>query len=176
MKQLTFLIVFIALATAAFGQTQGKQEQLKIVWSEEYKWKLASNQENESMHLLEIIPGNDNLEKWTMLGTMMSYKNTKIDSTEQVIAAYRQSSLQESPEAKLTVLESNDTTKNIWVLFKIETPRFPNDPNPESQLYYAIQGEATLYINFIAIKEKTLSNDFVTKWSKVFKESELIYQ
>ena len=176
MKRLTFLTAFIALITVSFGQTQTKDENLKIVWCEEYKWKIASNQENKTTHFLEIIPGKEKIEKWTMLGTMMSLKNTKITKTEQVVETYRQSSLKESPKAKLTVLESNDTTKNIWILFKIETPSFPNDPKPESQLYYAIQGEATLYVNFIALKEKTLSNDFIIKWTKVFKESELVYQ
>ena len=106
----------------------------------------------------------------------MSLKNTKITKTEQVVEMYRQSSLKESPKAKLTVLESNDTTNNIWVLFKIETPSFPNDPKPESQLYYAIQGEATLYVNFIALKERTLPNDFTIKWTKVFKASEIVNQ
>ena len=176
MKRLTFLTAFIALTTASFGQTQTKDENLKIVWCEEYKWKVASNQEDKTTHFLEIVPEKDKIEKWTMLGTMMSLKNTKITKTEQVVEMYRQSSLKESPKAKLTVLESNDTTKNIWVLFKIETPSFPNDPKPESQLYYAIQGEVTLYVNFIALKKKTLSNDFIAKWTKVFKESELVYQ
>lgn len=176
MKRFALLTALIALTTTSFGQPQTKEENLKIVWCEEYKWKIASNQEDATTHFLEIIPGKDKIEKWTMLGTMMSLKNTKITKTEQVVEMYRQSSLKESPKAKLTVLESNDTAKNIWVLFKIETPSFSNDPNPESQLFYAIQGEATLYINFIAVKEKTLSNDFVTKWTKVFKGSELVYQ
>lgn len=170
------MTIFITFTVASIGQIQTKQENLKIVWCEEYKWKIASNLEDKTTHLLEIIPDKDKIEKWTILGTMMSLKNTKIPKTEQVVEMYRQSSLKESPKAKFNVLESNDTTKNIWVLFKIETPSFPNDPKPESQLYYAIQGEETLYVNFIALKEKTLSNDFITKWTKVFKASEIIYQ
>ena len=176
MKRPIFLIALIALTIISFGQTVTKEENLKIVWCEEYKWKIASNQEDKSTHFVEIIPGKDKLEKWTMIGTMMSLKNTKIAKTEQVVEMFRQSSLKESPKAKLTLLESNDTTKNIWVLFKIEIPSFPDDPKPESQLYYAIQGEATLYVNFIALKEKMLSSDFITKWTKVFKASELFYQ
>jgi hypothetical protein len=172
MKRLAFLVVFAA--TISFGQT--KNENLKITWPEEYKWKIGSNQEDNSTHLLEIIPGKESIERWSMLGTMMSLKNTKIESTDQVIEMYRQSSQKESPKAKLTVIEENNQVKDIWVLFKVETPSFPNDPNPESQLYYAIQGEDTLYINFIAIKEKTLSNAFLSKWTKVFKNSEFVYQ
>jgi hypothetical protein len=176
MKRPAFLTSLIALTIISFGQTQTKVENLKIVWCEEYKWKIASNQENATTHFLEIIPGKEKIEKWTMLGTMMSLKNTKITKTEQVLEMYRQTSQKESPEAKLTVLESNDSAKNIWVLFKIETPSYPNDPKPESQLYYAIQGETTLYVNFIAVKEKTISKDFESKWTKVFKESELVYE
>jgi len=164
------------LTIISVGQNQTKDENLKTVWPEEYKWKVGSNQEDKTTHFLEIIPGKESIDKWTMLGTMMSLKNTRILTTNQVVEMYRESSQKESPKSKLTVLEKNDTTKNIWVLFKVETPSFPNDPKPESQLYYAIQGEATLYVTFIAIKEKTLSNDFITKWAKVFKNSELVYQ
>lgn len=159
---------------ACYGQT--KNENLKIIWPEEYQWKIASNQEDKSVHFLEIVRGKESIEKWTLLGTMMSVKNTKVESTDQVVAMFSQSSLQASPEAKLTVIEADNSAKNIWILFKVETPHLPNDPAPESQLYYAIQGEATLYVNFIAIKEKTLSNDFITRWSKVFWTSEFVYQ
>jgi len=174
MKRLIFFLVALTTTIASYGQT--KNENLKIIWPEEYKWKIGSNQEDNSTHLLEIVPDKERIDKWSMLGTMMSLKNTKIESTDQVVEMYRQSSQKESPKAKLTVIEDNNKVKNIWVLFKVETPSFPNDPNPESQLYYAIQGEVALYINFIAIKEKTLSKDFLSKWTKVFKNSELVYQ
>jgi hypothetical protein len=176
MTRLIFLTVLAVFAVTAFGQSRGRQENLKVVWCEEYKWKLASNQEDATTHLMEIVPGGEDLKKWTLLGTMMSLKNTRIRETEQVIEMYRQSSLKESPKAKLTVLERSDAGRNIWVLFKIETPDFPNDPRPESQLYYAIQGDETLYISSVAQKEKRLSDEFLAKWAKVFKESELVYQ
>ncbi len=168
--------LIILLTIPSFGQSQPKIENLKIVWPEEYKWKVGSNQETEAEHFLEIIPGNESIEKWTMLGTMMSIKNIKISMTDQVIEMYRQTSLKESPKAKLTVIEKSDTEKNIWTIFKVETPSFPNDPKPESQLYYAVQGEATLYVNFIAVREKQLSEKFIAKWIKVFKASELVYE
>ena len=173
MRKLLFIVTLVTSTVFAFGQTQ---EMLKIVWAEEYKWKIGSNQENKSIHMIEIIPENETIDSWTVIGTMMSYKGVKIAKTDQVVEIFRQSSLKASSKATLTVLESNDTTKNIWVLFKVETPSFPNDPKPESQLYYAIQGEMTLYVNFIAIKEKKLPKDFVDKWSKIFKDSEFVYE
>ena len=173
MKQLLFIIALTTSMAPIYGQ---KQENLRIVWAEEYKWKIVSNQENQSMHMLEMVPENETGDNWKIIGTMISYKNTKISRTDQVVEIYKQDSEKESSKAKVTILESDDKGKNIWVLFKVETPSFPNDPNPESQLYYAIQGEKTLYVNFIAIKEKKLFKEFVDKWSIVFKNSEIVYQ
>ena len=72
------------------------------------------------------------------------------------------------------MIEKDDKAKNPWILFKIEAPNFTNDKNPESQLYYIIQGEQSLYSNFVAIKEKKLSSEFIDKWTKVFKSSEFV--
>jgi hypothetical protein len=172
MKKLLALALLLCFTTAF---AQNKQESLKINWPEEYKWKVGSDQESGQTHLIELVPGRETVEKWTLMGTMMSVKGVKVATTAQMAEIFRQSSLKESPDSKLTILESDDTAKNIWTLFKVETPKFPNDPVPESQLYYVIQGEGTLYINFIAIKEKTLSKSFIEKWTKVFKAGELVY-
>lgn len=167
-----FALLLLVAATACFAQ---KQENLKLNWPEEYKWKIATNQEDGQVHFVEVIPGKETLEKWTMLGTMMSLKNVKLTTTAEIVGIYKNASMSESPDAVLTILESDDKAKNIWVVFKVETPKFPNDPVPESQLYYVIQGEETLYVNFIAIKEKTLGKTFIDKWTKVFKASEFVY-
>lgn len=82
---------------------------------------------------------------------------------------------QNAPKATLTLIEKDEAAKNPWVIFKIESPRFNNDKNPESQLYYIIQGESSLYSNFVAIKEKQLHEEFVDKWVRIFKSSELVY-
>jgi hypothetical protein len=83
---------------------------------------------------------------------------------------------QNAPAAKVTLIEKNEEGKNAWIIFKIESPRFKNDSKPESQLYYIVQGESSLYSNFVALKEKKLSDEFVNKWKEIFKSSELIYQ
>src|ERR1700739_1764527 len=151
MKKIIASILFTVLTSLAWAQTQ---ENLKIVWPEEYKWKIGSNQEDETMHQMELIPGNQEMGSWKIMGSMMSIKNTQTKSTAQILEVFKDAALKESPSAKLTELEKNDKGKNPWVLFKVETPSFPNDPTPESQLYYVIQGKATLYSNFVAIKEK----------------------
>jgi len=122
-----------------------------------------------------MIPGKDNANNWNMFASMMQLKEVKIISTDKVVQIYKESSRKESPRAKLTILDKNDTTKYKWIVFKIEIESFPDDVKPESQLFYAIQGESTLYVNYIAVKEKELKEDFVKKWTPIFKNSTFTY-
>jgi hypothetical protein len=169
---LSFAIVVLA-SISSMAQQQG--ENLKIVWPEEYKWVVGSNQEDKSVHMMELIPGNETLQKWTMMGNMLSIKGAKNVPMDVAVNMTFEQAKQQAPKAKLTVIEKDEKAKNPWVLFKIEAPNFLNDKNPESQLYYIIQGNDALYSNFIALKEKTLKDDFVAKWTKVFKASEIVY-
>lgn len=147
-----------------------------IVWPEEYKWKIGSNQEDANIHMMELIPGAETLEQWSIMGTMMSVKGAKGVPVDKVMNVMYQQTRQNAPDAVLTLIEKNDTGKNHWILFKIEAPRFTNDVKPESQLYYVIQGESSLYSNFVAIKEATLSDEFSSKWVQIFKASKFVYQ
>jgi hypothetical protein len=174
MKQITLFIVGILFSTVSLAQK--KFESLKITWPEEYKWKTLASHDDKKTGLVEMIPAADKPDNWTIFATMMSFKDIKIVSTKKIVQTYKESSRKESPRTSLTVLESNDSAAHKFVMFKIETESFPEDPRPESQLYYAIQGESTLYVNFVAVREKQLSSDFVSKWTKVFKSSEFVYK
>jgi len=162
-------MIFLASAATAFAQ-----ESLKIEWPKEHKMQVASDQPTGQVRMQELVPEKETLDKWTLMGNMMSMQGVKLPSTKNVVDLYTQASQKNSPNAKVTVLESDDTAKNIWVLFKVESPNFLDDPKPESQLYYAIQGDDGLYVNFIAIKKAKLPQAFVDKWTKVFKASQLV--
>jgi len=170
-KRLLFIVAFVTLTVSAFGQ-----EILKIDWPDEYNWKIGSTQEDGKVHMIELIPGNETVDKWTIIGTMMSVKGVKNIPMDNAVKMMFDQAKQNAPKATVTLIEKNESGQNHWVIFKIETPRSNNDKNPESQLYYIIQGEASLYINFVAIKEKTLSKEFVDKWTTIFKNAELVYQ
>ena len=157
----------------AIGQSQ---ENLKIVWPEEYKWKIGSNQENDNQHMTEMIPRNESIDKWTIIGTMIAFKGAKNVPMDAAMNLMFDQAKKNAISPTLTLVEKNDTAKNAWIIFKIEAPGFKNDKTPESQLFYIIQGNSSLYSNFVAIKEKTLSKEFVDKWTAVFKKSELVYQ
>lgn len=171
-KQILLTLVFLAVVKIISAQQKG--EALKIVWPEEYKWKIGSNQENKSIHMMELIPGKERITKWTIIGTMLSIKGVKNVPMDRAMNTTFEQARLNAPRATLTLVEKDDKAQNPWVLFKIEAPEFNNDKNPESQLYYVIQGNQSLYSNFVALKEKNLDSAFVEKWSKVFKSSELM--
>ncbi|MES2680916.1 MAG: hypothetical protein V4635_13575 [Bacteroidota bacterium] len=174
MKHITLFIVGILFSTASYSQK--KIESLRISWPEEYNWKTLESHDDKKTGLVEMIPAADKPDNWTIFATMMSFKDIKIVSTNKVVQTYKESSRKESPRTSLTVLENNDSAAHKYVIFKIETESFPEDPRPESQMYYAVQGESTLYVNFVAVREKELSSDFVNKWTRIFKGAEFVYK
>jgi hypothetical protein len=172
-RLLTLLFTICILCTHSFAQ---KKETLKIVWPEEYKWKIGSNQETETVHMIELIPGNETVEKWTIIGTMMSYKGAQGFPVDKAMNLMYDQAKQNAADAKLTLIEKDEAAKHPWILFKIESPSFKDDPTPESQLYYIIMGETSLYSNFVALKKAKLDDAFVSKWKAIFKASEFVYQ
>jgi len=169
MKSILITSLFFFFSLISFGQ-----ESLKIHWLEKYEWKVLSNQESESMHMIELIPGKEDGQNWTKLGQMLSIKGAKNIPMEEAQKMMFQQTKTTSPKAKLTFLEKDENDPYPWILFKIESPNFTDDKNPESQLWYIKQGETSLFVNFIALKKKKLKDDFVDEWSKVFKESEVV--
>lgn len=161
----------ILFAQNAIGQDL---EALKILWPEEYKWKIIANQEDDGLQMLQLVPETESAEKWTIMGSMMSAKGVKNPNLENVMRVFRDAALQESPKAVLTFIEKDEKATFPWLLFKIESPNFPNDPIPESQLYYIVQGNTSLYSTFVGIKEESLSAEFIEKWSKIFKSSVIL--
>lgn len=157
-----------------FGQNE--IENLKINWPEKYEWKIGSNQETEQIHFIELVPGNESVDNWTIIGAMISIKGATNVPMDVAVDLMFDQTKATAPKAKLTVIEKNETDPNHWIIFKIESPSFTNDENPESQLYYIIQGKSSLYSSFVAIKEEELSKDFVEEWIEIFKSSEFVYQ
>ena len=170
MKKTVFVFVLLCFQMF-FGQ---EKEVLKIDWPEEYKMKKALDIEDEKTHFVVFVPENETMDNWTILGSLVSYKKTKAPNIDIIIKSYEETFLKEEPSAKLTILEKNDRAENIWALFKIEAPFVSKKSNLEAQLVYVIQGEDDIHNVFVMIKEKTLSQKFVKKWSKIFKESKLI--
>lgn len=169
MKRFIAFAIFLVMTNLSFAQ-----ESLKIVWLEQYEWKLLSNEEDGNIHMMEVIPGKETAENWTMLGQMMSIKGALNMPMEEAKNTMFEQTKVSSPNAKLTVLEKDEQDEFPWILFKIENSGNKGTKNPESQLWYIRQGKTALYVNFIAKKKKKLKADFVQTWGEVFKNSEIV--
>jgi len=145
------------------------------MWPEEYKWKIISDTEDSLTHTVQFLPGNETLQKWSIMGMTMNLKTQTASNLNEILDPFLESALQESPKGKYYIIEKDTSSKNFWVIYKVESPEFPNDPLPESQLWYIIQGNETIFVSFVAIKEEYLSDYFTKKWVKIFKSSRLVY-
>ncbi|WP_374949300.1 hypothetical protein [Mucilaginibacter sp.] len=171
MKKLFLLVLITCFTSALFAQ---KTENLQIAWPAEYKWKIGSNQKTAAANMIELIPGNETLSNWSIIATMMSYKKMKVPVISKVPEMLFATAKKNAPLAKLTVFEQGVKAGHQWIIYKVESPTFKNSPKPESQLYFALQGDRTLYVNFVALKSSTFPTVQVFKWTNVFKASQLV--
>jgi tetratricopeptide (TPR) repeat protein len=156
------------------GNEQQVGESFKLDWPVEESWKVGNSQETPQIGMLELIHTNETLEKWTEFGTMMSIKGAKNIPMDKAMNMMFEQAKQMSPKAKLTFIEKNENTEFPWIIFTIESPNFKNDKNPESQLWFVIQGKTSLYTNFRAVKKATISTELREKWIKFFKKGEVV--
>lgn len=156
------------------GNEQQVGESLMLNWPENENWKVGDDQENAQQHVLDLIHSNETIEKWTELGNMTSIKGVKGISVDKAMNLMFDQAKQNSPKAKLTFIEKNETGEYPWIIFTIESPSFKNDKTPESQLWYIVQGKQALYTNFRAVKQATLPSDLKTKWTAFFKTGKVV--
>ncbi len=156
------------------GNEQQGGESLMLDWPESENWKVGSSQENDQMAMLELIHSNETLEKWTEFGSMMSIKGAKNIPMDQAMNMMFDQAKLNSPKAKLTFIEKDESVEYPWIIFTIEAPNFKNDKTPESQLWYIVQGKTSLYTNFRAVKQATVPSDLKDKWIKFFKTAKVV--
>ncbi len=115
------------------GNTQQKGESLMLYWPESENWKIGSSQEDEETAMLELIHSNETLEKWTEFGSMLSIKGAKNIPMDKAMNLMFDQAKANSPKAKLTFIEKDESVEYPWIIFTIEAPNFGNDRTPESQ-------------------------------------------
>jgi len=176
MKKLIPTILLLVCTLTCFAQ--GVKQTLSIPFPEEYTFKVGSDENLGNMHVIQSIPQNEKPDEWTLLVNSTVIKHISDLTPDGIIEMYRKSTKEEAPAAKLTIIESKPKIKNksVYVLFKVEIPRFHYDPQPQSRLYYIVQGDSELFVNYVAVKSPTLDKAFENKWIKVFKASKLEYK
>ena len=173
-KVLLSVTILFLLTLGAFGQVT--TEKLKIVWPEEYKWKIAADWESGYVRTLELTPENEKNNKWTSKGTMMKIWGATDVPMDNVMTRMFEAVKPNAPNATVTLIEKNEDGENHWIIFKIEAPRHNDNKKPQSELHYVIQGQSSLFSNFVSVKEKTLSEEFIKKWKLIFKGSQLAWE
>jgi len=128
------------------GNEQQLGESLSLHWPEDENWKIGSKQENEQMDMLELIHSDETLENWTEFRSMISVKGAKNIPMDKAMNLMFEQSKENSPKAKLTFIEKEESIEYPWIIFTIECPNFKNDKTPESQLWYVVQGKTSLEI------------------------------
>lgn len=144
-------------------------ESFILDWPLKENWKVGDNQENSKQHIVDFIHSNETIDKWTELGNMTSIKGIKGVPVSTAMNLMIDQAKLNSPKAKLTFIEKNEQAEYPWIIFTIESPNFKNDKNPESQLWYIVQGKQALYTNFRAVKQATIPADLKASWIEFFK-------
>ncbi len=165
----SFISIFLIFAVVR-GQ---KVEHLDTEWPPAYKWKAVRNQEDSGKILIMIIPGEETTQNLTIFGSITAFKGANFSSVNEVIESYK--SRMDSGSV-LTVVDAPGKGKFRWILFKVETPVTRKYPEPESDLYYVVQGEFALYENFVGIRQPNLTVDFIKRWVKIFRRSKLVME
>ena len=112
--------------------------------------------------------------KQAELGNMTSIKGVKGIPVDKAMNLMFDQAKQNSPKAKSTFIEKDETAEYPWIIFTTESSSFKNDKNPESQLWYIVQGKQALYTNFRAIKQSTVPADLKEKWITFFKSGKIV--
>jgi tetratricopeptide (TPR) repeat protein len=150
-------------------------ESLMIDWPDAEGWKVANQQDNSEQKVIELLRNKETFDNWTEIGTMTVYKginaSLKIPITKTMDLMY-DSAKKNCPSAKLTMIEKDDKAKYPWIIFKIEC----DSKGSESQVWYATQGTDELFVNFRAVKQKTIPADLQDKWVKFFKTAKIVSQ
>ena len=143
MKHLLFIALFFFIHSIVFAQTTN--ERLEINWPIKDRWKLYADNKDSLNHILEYAPQNATLMLWDTIIYVQAIKNIVAPNLDHVISSYSKGALKVCPQATFTVLEKDETSKNFWVIYKVEAPNYPNDPIPESQLCFIVQGDNTFF-------------------------------
>ena len=145
-------------------------ESLRLDWPDNEGWKIASNQADNERKVIELLKNNETFDNWTEIGTMMTYPSLKNAPLDAAMNVMLEQAKKNCPSARLAFIESDERAKYPWIIFKIEC----STSTPESQVWQILMGANETYINFRAVKEKSVPEDLKNKWVKFFKTASIV--
>lgn len=148
------------------GQKNVSTERYTIDWSKKPEWKIAEKQENEKMVFIELLKDYEKFENWTEISTMITYKGVVNEDVEDRAKMLYDQTKEKFPKAKLKVIELNKSVEFPSILFIIECP-------VESQLWYIVQGNSSMYLIDWAMKKSSLPKEEIESWAEFFKSGKI---
>ena len=155
------------------NENQSK-ETLMLDWPNDEGWHVASNQEDKERRVFELLRNKETFDNWTEMGTMMVYPLQGASKQNVDMDVYMNLFYENAKKngflPKLTFIEKDDKAEFPWIIYKMET----NSKTPESQVWQIMQGNTGMYVNFRAVKEKTVPVDLQTKLVAFFKTAKIV--
>src|SRR5438445_10872393 len=108
MKKAFIILYSFGLSISAFAQT----ESLKIAWPED--WKIGSEEKTRTMTMTEYILKNENIDKWSIMGTAMVYKGKTGVPVEAIMNLMFNESKKNAINPKLTLIDKKPDGDNPW--------------------------------------------------------------
>ena len=156
------------------GNKQKTKESFVLNWPEDENWKIAGSQEDNEMIFVELLKNEETFDNWTEIGTMQTVKGMMNINLDKFMNILYEETKKNCPKAVLTPLEKGENVEFPWIIFTVECESYINTETSESLLYYVIQGNKSLYVNFIGIKTAKIPNDKKQKWIKFFKTGKVV--
>ncbi len=156
------------------GNKQQTKESFVLNWPEYENWKIAGRQENNEMIFVELLKNDETFDNWTEIGTMQTVKGAMNNNLDELMNILYEETKINCSKAVLTPLEKDENDEFPWIIFTIECESYNNTEAPESDFYYLIQGNKSLYVNFIGIKIAKIPNDKKEKWNEFFKSGKIV--
>jgi hypothetical protein len=114
-------------------------------------------------------------KKWTMLGTIKTYRNIQTSYSDSIWGIYNKTVLSHSSDAIFTFLEKDTSAKTYWYIYKVEAVFNQKQLRQESAIFFLKQGKYNLFEISITVPDRVFPEGFVEKWVAIFKKSEIYY-
>ena len=151
-----------------------KGEAFSLPWPVDEHWRVQNISEDSTFSLMEFFHDNEQPELWTEYGAMMTLRDIRNANFKEFSQMIYQDFKQRAPKATLQYIKEDKKSEFPWLILSLQAPSTVDHQQPESQLWYIIQGKTALYSNFRAVKKATLSKELIKKWSAFFRSGTII--
>lgn len=170
MKKLLILFSF-SFCSIIYSQ---KRDSVQIVLPPKYNLHLAEKQENDKMIMMEYIPKGQNWDNYDIIVTKITVKNAAKIPLQSFFESQKKIAEGKTENLRIKELSRNKENEREYILFTMEADSYKDSKTTESQVHYITKGEQDVLMFISAIKEKSLPDEFVKEWAKVFEQSQII--